>query len=39
MMITQPKEQYISPLCEMLEVPYEGVICASGKGEDLEGWK
>ena len=28
-MITQTKEQYISPECEMLLVKSEGVICAS----------
>ena len=28
-MITQPKEQYISPECEVLEIKPEGVIAAS----------
>jgi len=29
MMITQTKDQYISPECEVLSVKSEGVICAS----------
>ena len=29
-MVTQTKEQYISPECEMLDVRLEGVIAASG---------
>ena len=29
MMITQTKEQYISPECEMLNVRLEGVLAAS----------
>ena len=28
-MITQTKEQYISPECEVLEIKLEGVIAAS----------
>lgn len=36
MMIIQPKEQYISPECEVLTLQEEGVICSSvpdiGKG-------
>ena len=40
MMITQPKDQYISPECEVLEIKPEGVIAASDihdipYGEDL----
>lgn len=31
MMITQPKDQYISPECEVLEIKPEGVIAASGE--------
>ena len=35
MMITQTKEQYISPECEVQEVTLEGVIAASApKYED-----
>ena len=30
MMIKQPKDQYLSPECEVLEVKSEGVVCASG---------
>lgn len=29
MMITQTKEQYISPECEVLTLQEEGVICSS----------
>ena len=29
MMITQTKEQYVSPMCEELDINLEGVIAAS----------
>ena len=29
MMITQTKDQYISPECEVLEIKSEGIVCAS----------
>jgi|GEM_PF-2421919 len=39
MMITQTKDQYLSPECEMLEIKPEGIIAASGEVPDMpRGW-
>ncbi len=40
MMITQTKEQYISPECEVLTLQEEGVICASDVkgGNSIKDW-
>ena len=29
-MVPEPREQYISPACEVLEINPEGIVCASG---------
>ena len=40
LMITQPKEQYISPECEVLKLCNEGIICGSGEVPDMKpGWE
>ena len=40
MMITQTKEQYVSPICEELEIKPEGIIAASGEAPDMTpGWE
>lgn len=39
-MITQTREQYISPECEVLMIKPEGVIAASGEAPDMApGWE
>ena len=40
MMITQTKEQYIAPECEVLTLQEEGVICASDVkgGNSINDW-
>lgn len=38
-MVPEPKEQYTSPECEMLEIKPEGIIAASGEAPDMpRGW-
>ena len=40
MMITQTKDQDLSPECEMLEIKPEGIIAASGDAPDMApGWE
>ena len=40
MMITQTKDQYLSPECEVLEIKPEGIIAASGDAPDMApGWE
>ena len=39
-MMTQTKDPYISPECEVLEIKPEGVIAASGDAPDMApGWE
>ena len=39
-MITQTKDQYLSPECEVLEIKPEGIIAASGDAQDMApGWE
>jgi hypothetical protein len=39
-MFPEPKEQYLSPECEVLEIKPEGVIAASGDAPDMApGWE
>lgn len=39
LMITQTKEHYISPECEVLVIKPEGIIAASGEAPNMpHGW-
>ncbi len=39
-MVPEPKEQYLSPECEVLEIKPEGIIAASGDAPDMApGWE